>query len=180
MQKPSFWRVLVAYFVDLCVLVLFDIVCFVEYISIHPGQVPYSIITPVFLILNIGYFALLEWKQHYSLGKRLVGLLVLSRRAQNIMFLKVFFAYAVDALFAFTFVYICFVVGIIAHDQVADYLGGRSEGGGMVFLFLMVALGGPLLTLIYYVLLETFLGASLGKQLMGLQVVQTTPVNKTK
>ncbi|MBQ9971078.1 MAG: RDD family protein [Elusimicrobiaceae bacterium] len=166
MKKPSFWRLLVANTVDLLVLLILNI-CWLSmgwspllgikwfndsaFLSMTVG-------ITIFFLINAGYFALFEKNGSASLGKRMVGL----RISPSLSIYRVLVAYIVDwiPLVAITWGFIAYfgTMGVkYDSDPIAGLLGIPC---------------GIFLIWIYFSILEGYFGKTLGKKLMGLQVVQ--------
>lgn len=156
MQKPSFWRLLGAYAVDFFILLLID---FCWFFLTRSESLIQSL---AIWIINTGYFTLLEKNGKGSWGKRIFSLQTCSASVR-----RVFSAYAMDWGLG-----LLFMLGIMLFlykltpdpDPLAGYLAA-------IFLGVPV---GFLLTYLYFVTSESLSGKTLGKKLMGLQVVQET------
>lgn len=166
MQKPSFWRLLGAYSIDILILFVLNLGYYMwevrSTISTLPWMWSISINLAIFLILNAGYFALFEQHGKGSLGKKLFHLKLFMNRSSA---KRVFSAYAIECIGLFFLIW-----GIIF---LSTFVWNDMEK--MVLWFLSGWVLGPILILIYFSVLESMFGASLGKKLMGLQVVQAAP-----
>lgn len=166
MKKPSFWRVLVAYTVDLFILFVLNM-CWLGMgwkpllrIQWFNNSVSLSMTVGIiiFFLINAGYFALLEKNASASLGKRIVGLLINPLAP----FWRVLIAYIIDwsPLFVATW-------GLIAYFGAS---GAKYDNDPIAGLLGIPC--GVILIWLYFVILESCFGKTLGKKLMGLHVVQ--------
>ena len=169
MKKPGFWRVLVAYLVDIFVLCILNMCWLVMGWSPllrirwfnNSAFLSFTVGVLVFFLINAGYFALLERNNSASLGKRIVGL----RVSPSAPMWRVWVAYVIDwiPLVGSTWALISYFAanGVkYDNDPIAGLLGIPC---GVILIFL------------YFVGLEGVFGKTLGKKLMGLTVVQAAP-----
>lgn len=190
MKKPGFWRLLGACLIDWTILVCFDAMwlfgIFVLLPILHTAlsSAAYNTVVTgltylnwLLIVINIGYFAFLEKGGKGSLGKRVVNLKIQPASS----FWKVFAAYGIDfGLFVLIGVLMYFYMkyNLINHLSAADLAYGKI--GMEVSLKLMALMswisnGLVVGTLFYFSVLESCFGKTLGKKLMGLQVVQEVP-----
>ncbi len=176
MKKPSFWRVLVAYLVDITLLFIIDVIWGIGIINLYSLPNGWWLLFFVlsFQLLNIGYFMILEGRTGYSVGKSLVNITVQNNKGTHFIW-RTFGAYGLDSILFAIFAVFCFGIGgSIAPDVTRHFtsLQYNDGSGQLIVVFFAVVIGVPFLVLVSYVLLETLFGASLGKKLMGLHVVQ--------
>ena len=187
MQKPGFWRLLGAYLIDWTILACFDAIwlysIFVIIFVLHTvlSSTVYNTVVIGFMysswliiVINVGYFSLLEKGGKCSLGKRIAKLKIQPTSS----FWKVFAAYGIDCvLFVLigSCVYFYMKHNLISHLSAADL--NRGKIGMEISLKLLANLflisTGALSSLpFYFSILESLFGKTLGKKIMGLQVIQ--------
>lgn len=180
MKKPSFWRALIAYSIDVMILLSLSLMWLGLWKSFLLVHHTWWVNAPLLISrlgllswigLLAGYFAFWERKDKGSLGKKIVKLKIQSISHAR---LRCFFAYAIDlGLFV-----------VVAHYYEAyriQYLlsqGADPEIGLLVMW--EVFLGGMIIFVVYFSILEHLFGKTLGKKLMGLQVVQVASAKKDK
>ncbi len=170
MKKPGFWRLLGAYGVDF--VITFSIVwgCCHLLVS-HFGTFTLIQVCGIYislvLIPCILYFAGSEcvWKK--TIGKWLLGVKVLEE-SKRLFVEKLFTAYGIDFLFLVPGLILCILVYVI-------YRGMSCWGCGMSGFDWCVVAGFLSVIVLYFPICESCWGKTLGKKLMGLQVVQATP-----
>ncbi len=185
LQKPGFWRLFGAYFID------FIITFFVAWVlwkllwvfvpnrimgvDEHLGVfILVGICTVCICIPNILYFAGCESWRKQTLGKRLLGIRIFGETQQNIQ-KKLLAAYGLDFLLLIPALTFCLIVGLIIQALVCfDCNPGTfyyCVFWGMTSLYFSAII-------LYFAMLEHFFGKTLGKKLMGLTVVQAAPQTK--
>lgn len=173
MKNPGFWRVLIAYSIDLMILLCLSLIWLSLWefflLANHTWWVSDSFLILSWIGLLAGYFAFWEKNGKGSLGKKIVKLKVQSTSHAR---LRCFFAYAIDlGLFV--------VVAHYYETYRIQYLlsqGADPEIGLLVMW--EVFLGGMIIFVVYFSILEGLFGKTLGKKLMGLTVVQAAPKTK--
>ena len=176
MKKPGFWRVLIAYGIDICLLFIMDAIWGIGIINLcsFPDGLWLLAFILSFAVLNVGYFMVLEGRNGFSVGKGIVNLWAHSTK-KDFFTWRICGAYSLDSILFLIFLIFCFGIGSTAAPYATDFftsLQAEDGSGQLVIVLFNVVIGVPFLVLIYYAFLETLFGASLGKKLMGLQVVQ--------
>ncbi len=167
MQKPSFWRLVGAYTLDFMfgggaglflIGPLFGILAVIIDPLVNDGIYPLLFLIGMCLLPYI-YLSLAEGITGISLGKKLVNIRV---QANNLRWGRVPVSYLLDAILlqilCWAFVW---TLSKMSWDPIA--LSG-------VFACLQ-----GIFPLLYFPICEHFFGKTLGKKLMGLQVVQAAP-----
>ena len=182
MQKPGFWRLLGAYVIDLIVLLCFNIAwlyLWMWFVSMGiVAKLPNWLMIFGFLgwiFFDVIYFALLEQKGDASLGKRIFKLKI---QPLDVPFWKVFVSYFLDcALFVVvgSCIYFYMKHNLISHLSAVDLQRGKI--GVEISLKLLgnlflISAGALFCSPFYFSVCESIFGKTLGKKLMGLQVVQ--------
>ncbi len=170
MQKPGFWRVAVAYLVDMGLLCVIDIV----WLIIIAYSLPENLWLLSFIVPYVGYFMILEGRKGYSVGKSIVNLRVQNVK-NNFPVWRTCGAYSLDSMLFMIFVISCLIVGVNIAPDVTHHFSSLRYGDGsgqLVVVICTVVIGAPFLILTYYVFFETLFSGSLGKKLMGLRVVR--------
>jgi len=166
MQKPSFWRLFGAYGVDLAILLVVNVPFLLAmtyaFDAIHGIKTNVAVMGGLLVafIINAGYFSLLEKRGKGSWGKRIFSLKTLPASVWHIVG-----AYAIDWSFFFLLTW-----GFV----VLDY----RDPDPLLLDFFAVCICFPfgiILSYLYFSISEGIFGKTLGKKLMGLQVVQVTP-----
>lgn len=164
MKNPGFWRLFGAYGIDILILLILNFGYYMwevhSSISSFPWLKSALINLVIFVLLNAGYFAVLEWKGKGSLGKKLFHLKI---QVSKPSFFRVFSAYGLECVAFFAVIW-----GIMI--LTASFIWNDMEK--MVLWFLSGWLGGAVLICFYYSISEGLFGKSLGKKLFGLQVVR--------
>lgn len=168
MQKPSFWRLLGAYSVDSCVTLLVCFICFLKFLDIFNSAFVIFGLAPLFFAINLFYFAVLEGKQGKTLGKKCLRLRTIASEQKNLLS-QCFVAYGID-LFVLLFLLAAYY---IFYGFLLPML--LLAGKGILSTFFSLFLIPPAIVSLYFVVLEGCFGKTLGKKLMGLQVVQDMP-----
>lgn len=185
MKKPSFWRVLGAYLIDFIGIQLigFLIAAFIAnalvvgyfatkypyfYIAQHQGWGMAIVTVLVLFVLEVCYFALLDSKLRGTFGKKCFKLAIYSKDVTEISLSKTSMAYAIDLLLikplGLAITSAAVVGGIMMFYPSIDV----GIVGVFVFSILFPACWGSF----YFAICESVWGKTLGKKLMGLQVVQ--------
>lgn len=165
MKRPGFWRLVGAYGIDLLILLVLNYVYYMWEIRTSISASPWIwsalVNLGIFIILNAGYFTILERKGEGSFGKKVFHLKVQTKPSS----FRVFGAYGMECVGFFVVIW-------------AIILGATFVWNDMEKMFLWFLSGwllGPILICLYYSILEHIYGCSFGKKLMGLTVVQATP-----
>ena len=183
MQKPSFWRLLGAYAIDFIITffaawMMWKLfwVCFPHALT-GKGDMDGMALLLCLLVMcafipNLLYFAGSEclWKK--TPGKWLLGVEVLDERNKRPSVRKLLKAYGIDFLLSIPVPTACTMVGlllqaIIIFDRRVNTID-HCITVGIVLLFLSMIV-------LYFPICESIFGKTLGKKLMGLQVVQAAP-----
>ena len=182
MKKPGFWRLFGAYGIDLVILLVFNLMWLWAWMFAASmglvGKFPDCLMLFGLLgwiIVDVIYFALLEQKGDVSLGKRIFKLKI---QPLDVPFWKVFVSYFLDcALFVVvgSCIYFYMKHNLISHLSAADLQRGKIgieislKLLGNLFL---ISAGALFCSPFYFSILESLFGKTLGKKLMGMQVVQ--------
>lgn len=187
MKKPGFWQLIGAYVIDFVITSFIVWGCWSLLVhSIGEGSSSYTFSQLdklftfpqqcgiyIFLVLapNILYFAGCEciWKK--TIGKWLLGVNVLARN-QRLFVEKLSVAYGIDLLLLVPVSMLCILIHILLS-------GWNCWGCGMSVFDWSVVAGFLSMIVLYFPICESRWGKTLGKKLMGLQVVQEIPA-KTK
>lgn len=179
MKKPGFWRLLGAYSMDIMVLLGFNYVWICAFgiaLSVNRG-LPVGLLwfgLGGWILFNLAYFAWLEQGGKGTFGKRIFGLKLQTAAS----FGKVFAAYAIDAaLFILIGVCIYFYMkhNLISHLSAADLNRGKigiEISLKLLAILFLISTAALCSSPFYFSILENKYGKTLGKKLMGLQVVQ--------
>ncbi len=180
MQKPSFWRLVGAYAIDFVITffvawMMWKLfwVCFPHAFTGKGDMDGMALLLCLLVVCafipNLLYFVGSEcvWKK--TLGKWLLGVEVFDERNQRPSGWKLLKAYGIDFLLSIPVPTACTMVGlflqaIIIFDRRVNTLD-HCITAGIVLLFLSMIV-------LYFPICESIWGKTLGKKLMGLQVVQ--------
>lgn len=183
MQKPSFWRVAVAYGIDFMVTFIMSLIVSVLWVldtALSKSKYDieyYIIIIPgvVLFVLNLLYFSIYEAFGGKTLGKKCLSLRVVNKQTSSPSLWRLLGAYGVDLVLLVPAEAMGLVIFLLGGFIVNALFFGGSENeeiwkiaiGGIIALVSAVVL--------YFSILESCFGKTLGKKLMGLQVVQNKP-----
>ena len=114
MQKPSFWRVLVAYIIDSIILLCLSLMWWMLGAMgidavLKPSPFSLVVLLCVWGAITVVYFALLERKGRGSVGKQICKLKI---QPSDVSFRRLFASYAVDYCLLVLIgmcVYACFI-----------------------------------------------------------------------
>ena len=180
MKKQGFWRLLGAYELDFVIAylggrVLWHLfaICFsYVFMSLGGSVMPMwsAMLSGCLLIFGLLYFAGSEYWLKKTLGKRLFGVkaLVLNEGKHPSLgkFLK---AYAIDCLAVLPILIVCILSTMVMQMVFCYDHCSRGREMGIIMGIGFVTLS---LLALYFAVCEYFWGKTLGKKLMGLQVVQ--------
>lgn len=174
MKKPGFWRLFCAYFVDLIILLCFSVLwlgCWKSLRSSYGwwGSVSDLTFDFVWVVGILGYFVLCERKGNGSLGKKSVHLKI---QATSPAGLRCLGAYAIDFVLLKLLGWGFYVTRIYFLKSLLSQVDPVERKMIEVGVWLESGLVILVLFLLYFSILEHFFGKTLGKKLMGLQVVQ--------
>ena len=176
MGRPSFWRVLMAYLIDMGLLCVICIVWSIGIINLFslPDRLWLLAFIFSFVIVNVGYFMILEGREGRSVGKSIVNLSVKNVK-NNFPIWRTCGAYGLDSILFMILAIFCLIVGVDIAPDVTRHFSSLQYGDGsgqLIVVFCSVFIGIPFLILTYYAFFETLFSGSLGKKLMSLRVVQ--------
>ena len=183
-MKSGFWRLLGAYLTDLTIILCLNSVWLYAWIWLmgifrgFPDWLNFFALLG-WIILDVVYFAALDGEEG-TFGKRILKL----KEEPTVPFWKAFVAYGIDcALFVLigSCIYFYMKHNLISHLSADDL--NRGKIGMEISLKLLgnlflISTDALLSFPFYFSILESLFGKSLGKKLMGLQVVQATPATK--
>ena len=168
MKKPNFWRLFGAYGIDFCITLVVCFLCLLKFLDTFGSVLVIFWIPLIFFAVDLFYFALLEGTQGKTLGKKCLRLRTITYEPKNLLS-RFFVAYGVDLLLL--------LLLLAAYYILYGFLLSMSllAGKGIFSAFFSLFLIPPAIVSLYFVVLEGCFGKTLGKKLMGLQVVQDVP-----
>lgn len=176
MKKPSFWRLLGAYLIDFAITFfvawmmwnLFE-VCFPQaFLGKYGLASLFCVLVMCAFIPNLLYFVGSECMWKKTLGKRVLGVEVLegNQRPSGKKLLK---AYGIDFLLSIPASIVYSMMGLFLQSII---IFDRRFNTLDYCIMVGIVLSCLSMTVLYFAICESIFGKTLGKKLMGLQVVQ--------
>ncbi len=174
-NKPAFQDIFLAYLVDYAIGVVFLLMA-VPFLSIGMNGNTIKVIIGAGILSVLSYllyYSVLEHRMGASLGKKLFYIRVITKKSNKIRpsFGRLIASYFIDMIFAG-------IVSQFFQRFVMVVLNNFDVSKRFVFLCGIVV--GILMWVFYFAFREYKYGCTLGKKLMGLQVVQAVPQEQEK